>query len=112
MCGITGIWDFRSGDRVSEGLIKSMRDELANRGPDDAGIYIDREHNLAFGHRRLSIIDISARGHQPMQNDSGNLWITYNGEIYNYKEIRSELISCGYKFRSDSDTEVALKALA
>ncbi|OGZ24808.1 MAG: asparagine synthase (glutamine-hydrolyzing) [Candidatus Nealsonbacteria bacterium RIFCSPLOWO2_02_39_8] len=111
MCGIVGIWDFRQGsDKISKGLIESMRDALAHRGPDDAGIFIDEKYNLAFGHRRLSIIDLSARGHQPMANDSRELWITYNGEIYNYKEIRSELVFLGCKFKSDSDTEVALKA--
>ncbi len=111
MCGIVGIWDFRQGsDKISQGLIESMRDAIAYRGLDDAGIFIDEKYNLALGHRRLSIIDLSPRGHQPMVNDSQELWITYNGEIYNYKEIRSELISLGYKFKSDSDTEVALKA--
>lgn len=110
MCGIVGIWDFRPGNKISEDLIKSMRDALTNRGPDDAGIYIDERHNLALGHRRLSVIDLSCRGHQPMPNDDESLEIIYNGEVYNYKEIRKELIIKGYKFKSNSDTEVVLKA--
>jgi len=87
-----------------------MTSAIAHRGPDDEGMKWFDESNSGIGHRRLSIIDLSPAGHQPMCNDAGNLWITYNGEVYNYKEIRNELISEGYRFKSQSDTEVVLKA--
>jgi asparagine synthase (glutamine-hydrolysing) len=85
-----------------------MRDTLVHGGPDDAGIFIDKDFPVALGHRRLSILDLSSLGHQPM--DFENLVITYNGEVYNFKEIRKELEKEGYKFISNSDTEVILKA--
>lgn len=93
-----------------EDIIVDMRDTMTAGGPDDAGIYVDKDRGLAFGHRRLSILDLSLNGHQPMCNDDGSLWITYNGEVYNFIEIRNELEQKGYKFRSQSDTEVVLKA--
>jgi asparagine synthase (glutamine-hydrolysing) len=83
---------------------------MSHGGPDDAGLYIDKENNVALGNRRLSIIDPSPLGHQPMCNDDESLWITYNGEIYNFPELRDELESLGYLFKSHSDTEVILKA--
>jgi asparagine synthase (glutamine-hydrolysing) len=85
-----------------------MRDTLTHGGPDDAGLYIDSSFPLALGHRRLSILDLSPLGHQPMEFE--NLVITYNGEVYNFKEIRKELEAYGYRFNSNSDTEVILKA--
>jgi asparagine synthase (glutamine-hydrolysing) len=85
-----------------------MRDTLIHGGPDDAGVYIDYSFPLTFGHRRLSILDLSALGHQPMEFE--NFVITYNGEVYNFKEIRKELEAYGYSFNSNSDTEVILKA--
>ena len=87
-----------------------MRDALSHRGPDDKGEYIDEKNNIGLGHRRLSILDVSTLGHQPMSNDKGTIWVTYNGEIYNFKEIRQELIHKGYSFKSNSDTEVLVKA--
>ncbi len=87
-----------------------MRDVLSHRGPDDKGEYIDENNNLGLAHRRLSILDISSLGRQPMSNDKGTVWVTYNGEIYNYKEIRQELIQHGHSFKSNSDTEVLIKA--
>lgn len=87
-----------------------MIGRLAHRGPDDAGSVVFQEEGAALGHRRLSIIDLSAAGHQPMSNASGELWITFNGEIYNYREIGEDLRSRGYVFRSSSDTEVLLAA--
>jgi len=109
MCRIVGFWDFnfKENYNLKETIIQ-MRDTLIHGGPDDAGIYIESLHNLALGHRRLSIIDISSSGRQPMKFD--NLIIIYNGEIYNYKEIKNELEEEGYIFRSNSDTEVVLKA--
>jgi len=108
MCGIVGIWS--NNNRIDPSILISMRDALTYRGPDDSGFYIDKEHNIGLAHRRLSILDLSERGHQPMSNDDGSIWITYNGEVYNFKEIRGELISKGYSFKSNSDTEVLVKA--
>ncbi len=87
-----------------------MRDSLTHRGPDDAGIYFDDGNRIGLGHRRLSVLDLSSLGHQPMSNDQGTVWMVYNGEIYNFKEIRDVLRSKGYKFKSNSDTEVVLNA--
>ena len=104
MCGISGIINF---DQISikESILKKMTDLLSYRGPDDEGIYI--KDNVGLGHRRLSIIDL-AGGKQPFVSESENLVLTYNGEVYNYKEIRKELK--GENFVTDSDTEVILKA--
>jgi asparagine synthase (glutamine-hydrolysing) len=108
MCGIAGIWDFKQNSHEAE--IMRMTDRLAHRGPDDSGCWSDPKTGIYLGHRRLSILDLSPRGRQPMANDDQSLWITYNGEVYNFRELRSELESKGYTFTSDSDTEVVLKA--
>ena len=109
MCRIVGFLDLSyKGNYPLEKGITQMRDTLTHGGPDDAGIYIEPQHGLALGHRRLSILDLSPLGHQPMEFD--NLVITYNGEVYNFKEIRKELEKEGYTFKSNSDTEVILKA--
>ncbi len=89
-------------------MVRGMLDLLAHRGPDDSGIR--QGDHWTLGHVRLSIIDLSSRGHQPMCNEDGSLWLTYNGEIYNYVELRKELAARGHRFRSDSDTEVILHA--
>lgn len=89
-----------------------MRDTLFNGGPDDAGVFCDRGSSLAFGHRRLSIIDLSDTGHQPMSTLDGRYTICYNGEVYNYRELKIELESLGFAFRGTSDTEVVLNAFA
>jgi asparagine synthase (glutamine-hydrolysing) len=107
MCGICGILNFDPGHHVRKTLLVSMRDLMAHRGPDDAGIYLNK--NIGLGHRRLSIIDIS-RGHQPMCNEDETLWIVYNGEIYNYLDLKNHLISKGHVFKTNSDTEVVLHA--
>ena len=106
MCGISGVIN-RSSNRVEKSLIESLTDIIKHRGPDGFGYYFGT--NFAFGHRRLSIIDLSINGHQPM-NYLDKYWITYNGEIYNYIELRNELIGFGYNFQTDSDTEVILAA--
>src|SRR5689334_16468494 len=99
MCRITGFIDFGSkSDYDIESTLVRMRDTMVHGGPDDAGIFTDREKNIAPGHRRLSIIDLSASGHQPMQFE--NLVITYNGEIYNYAEVTKELEKEKYTFSS------------
>lgn len=106
MCGITGIIYADRDQSVDASVLKSMTDALRYRGPDDEGLYI--HNNVGLGHRRLSIIDIEG-GHQPMSNEDESVWITYNGEIYNFLELRQELIDKGYRFKSRSDTEVLLR---
>ena len=105
MCGVVGILR-RDGAPVDRGVLTAMRDAIAHRGPDDAGLYLDGA--LGFGHRRLSIIDLSVGGHQPMTTPDGDTTIVYNGEIYNFRQLRAELEGMGWRFRSRSDTEVLL----
>jgi len=105
MCGITGVYNL-DGKSVDFLLLQKMTDSLSHRGPDDRGIFV--EDNVGLGHRRLSVIDLSALGHQPMQDDGDNLAVVFNGEIYNFQEIRKELQLKGYKFKSKTDTEVIL----
>jgi asparagine synthase (glutamine-hydrolysing) len=107
MCGIAGI--FRSGSGVTQADIDAVgRATLAqaHRGPDDAGIYHDER--AVLGHRRLAIIDLSPAGHQPMCNEDSTIWVTYNGEIYNFHELCAELKAAGHRFRSASDTEILI----
>src|SRR5438105_13792759 len=89
-----------------------MRDYMASRGPDGSGEWYSAEGRVGFGHRRLSIIDLSSRGAQPMQTADGRLVVTFNGEIYNYRSSRSKLEAKGYRFQSHSDTEVLLHLYA
>lgn len=107
MCGIAGIF-YRSGQTVDKGVLKKMTDIIHHRGPDGEGHWLNQKGNIGFGHRRLSIIDLSDNGKQPMHYLDGRYTITFNGEIYNYIEIKEQLLKQGYKFRSDSDTEVLL----
>ena len=109
MCGITGLIHL-NGDAVSPVILKKMTDVIAHRGPDGEGHWI--EGNVGMGHRRLAIIDLSPAGHQPMITADHRYVLSYNGEIYNYREIRSELEALGYWFRSQTDSEVVLNALA
>ncbi len=108
MCGIAGIWRFN--DKITNDEIRSITDSMFHRGPDGAGYEIFAEDNLALGHRRLSILDLSDAGKQPMTYAGKRYWLTFNGEIYNFIEIRKELLEKGYKFLSDSDSEVVLAA--
>ena len=108
MCGITGVFNFY-GEKVSQGVVKEMTDALSHRGPDAEGLYI--EENLGFGHRRLSILDTSDNGKQPMKSGAGNWIVIFNGCIYNFKELRVELIKLGHKFSSTSDTAVIVEGL-
>lgn len=107
MCGIAGFWR-RNGQPADPEQLEQMCHAIRHRGPDDAGSYVDG--GLALGHLRLSIIDLSPAGHQPMANEDGSLRIVFNGEIYNYLELTRELEGLGYVFRSKSDTEVILHA--
>jgi len=134
MCGIAGIYSFKGNAKPEH--IKRMADSLRHRGPDDEGFLavnseftkaypltgseskvqgprieeFDKPINLLLGHRRLSIIDLSDAGHQPLCNEDGSLWIVYNGEIYNYLELRKELEPLGHRLKSQTDTEVVLHA--
>lgn len=108
MCGIAGIVDPRGGLRAE--TIVEMRDTLAHRGPDDAGVWMSPDGCVGLGHRRLSVLDVTAAGHQPMSDADGKAWIVYNGEVYNFRDLRRELQQAGHVFRSDSDTEVILHA--
>src|SRR3979409_119996 len=103
MCGICGKLNFDRDNRVSQQLLKAMADPVAHGGPDDDGYYLSGQVGLGF--RRLSIIDL-AGGHQPLSNEDGTVWIVFNGEIYNYQELRQELLSKGHIFRTQTDTEV------
>jgi len=108
MCRIAGIYDLRK--RPTEKDIVLMRDAMYRGGPDDSGLYIDTDLPLALGHRRLSLIDLSAAGNQPMMNEAKGLVIVFNGEIYNYIIIKDQLLALGHQFHSHSDTEVIIHA--
>ncbi len=109
MCGITGMLHF-DGEPVSPVVLRRMTDAIAHRGPDGEGQFIDGP--LGLGHRRLAIIDLSPAGHQPMATPDGRYTLTYNGEVYNFQELRVELESLGHQFKSRTDSEVVLKAYA
>jgi asparagine synthase (glutamine-hydrolysing) len=102
MCGISGIWNYRTGRPLDPDRLRFITDLICHRGPDGEGYHT--EGSLGLGHRRLSIIDLE-RGQQPMCNEDGSVWIVFNGEIYNYPELRGELESRGHEFRTHSDTE-------
>lgn len=105
MCGICGVYNFGSRQPAELALLKRATDAMAHRGPDDEGFHVGG--NAALGNRRLSIIDL-AGGHQPISNEDGSLWITFNGEIYNYRELRRGLEARGHLFHTASDTETIL----
>jgi asparagine synthase (glutamine-hydrolysing) len=109
MCGICGIYDWGSAEPgVTPALVAAMRDEMAHRGPDDTGVYVTADRRLGLGHRRLAIVDLSEAGRNPMTNEDGQIWITFNGEIYNHLVWRERLVALGHKYRSRSDTETIL----
>lgn len=112
MCGINGMWLLNGHDSAQDLLAESKRmsDQLAHRGPDDEGHWVNHAIGLVLGHRRLSIQDTSAAGHQPMVSSSGRYVISFNGEIYNFSSIASDLRARGHNFTGGSDTEVALAA--
>lgn len=113
MCGLVGIYAYGShSPRVDRAELARVRDLMAARGPDGSGVWISEDHRIGLAHRRLSIIDLSENGSQPMASADGALSITFNGEIYNYRELRAELERQGCRFRSDSDTEVLLHLYA
>lgn len=114
MCGLTGFWDrsrkFSAEEQLS--TLRRMTGTLHHRGPDDRGDWLDPQEGLGLGHTRLSIIDLSPLGHQPMQSPCGRYWIVFNGEIYNHSELRARLHSPSMVFRGHSDTETLLAGIA
>ena len=109
MCGISG-WFLRQGRARDDRDLHAMADAIQHRGPDDRGYFHDRERGVALAHNRLSIIDLSPAGHQPMTSEDGRFVVSYNGELYNFQELRRELEALGHQFHSRSDTEVVLRS--
>jgi len=109
MCGICGIYEYGvSQPAVSESMIVRMRDTMTHRGPDDAGAYVTADRRIGLGNRRLAIVDLSPAGRNPMPNEDGLVWITYNGEIYNHESLRPGLEAKGHRYRSRTDTETII----
>ena len=108
MCGINGIFAHSCAVPVDETELTLTRDLMAARGPDGRGAWISDDRSIGLGHRRLAIIDLSEAGAQPMHSADGRFFVTFNGEIYNYRELRSGLEAKGRVFRTSSDTEVLL----
>jgi asparagine synthase (glutamine-hydrolysing) len=109
MCGIAGIVDSGLSAAALRERLEAMQTGLRHRGPDDAGIYISPDGRSGLAHTRLAILDLSPAGHQPMASSDGRYYVTFNGEIYNFRELRQELAEAGERFQSESDTEVVLK---
>ena len=112
MCGICGAFYYADTARgVDEAVLVRMRDTMVHRGPDGCGAWIAPDRRAGLANRRLSIVDLSALAAQPMTNEDGTIWITYNGEIYNHLRLRAELSAAGHRFRTDhSDTETIVHA--
>ncbi|HSJ13154.1 MAG TPA: asparagine synthase (glutamine-hydrolyzing) [Longimicrobiales bacterium] len=108
MCGICGVVAYGWQGGEDPAVLQRMRDAMIHRGPDDAGTWLSGDGRVALGHRRLSIVDLSSAGHQPMTNEDGSLQLVFNGEIYNHVELRRELEGRGHRYRSHSDTETLL----
>jgi len=108
MCGIVGQVG-EPGSIRAEDVVRA-RDAMVHRGPDDAGVYVNPDASVGLGHRRLSIFDLSPAGRQPMTNRTRTLWLTFNGEIYNFRRLRQELERAGHVFASGTDSEVILHA--
>src|ERR671930_760713 len=107
MCGIAGVVGREPLPDIGE-VCRAMRDAQIHRGPDDAGLYVTEDGRVALGNRRLAIIDLSPAGHLPMLSPDGRLAIAFNGEIYNYRELRAELLQRGHRLVSQTDTEMIL----
>ena len=112
MCGFAGFLDpgRHQGEAELRSIVTRMADALRNRGPDDSGAWVDAAAGIALGHRRLSILDLSPAGHQPMASHDGTLWLVYNGEVYNHLELRRDLAQYGVTFRGTSDTETLVES--
>ena len=109
MCGIAGIIESTGLTSELENALGTMQETIRRRGPDDQGIWFSRNRTTCLTHTRLSILDLSPAGHQPMISPDGNLAITFNGEIYNFRELRAAMESSGIQFKTQSDTEVLLR---
>jgi asparagine synthase (glutamine-hydrolysing) len=109
MCGISG-WYLKPGHSLDKTHLVAMSDSLAHRGPDDSGIFWDEKKGIGLAHRRLSIIDLSSAGHQPMISEDGKTVLVYNGELYNFQELKAELETLGHQFVSRTDSEVVLRS--
>jgi asparagine synthase (glutamine-hydrolysing) len=110
MCGIAGYLNRSSSQKVEENLLDRMQQVIAHRGPDDYGVWLSQDHQVGFSHRRLSILDLSTAGKQPMMDRDKTIIVSYNGEIYNHLELREELESLGYRYISNTDTETIIHA--
>jgi asparagine synthase (glutamine-hydrolysing) len=109
MCGICGIYEYGvSQPAVNDSLVVRMRDTMSHRGPDDAGVYLSADRRVGLGNRRLAIVDLSPAGRNPMPNEDGRVWITFNGEIYNHESLRPGLEARGHRYRSRTDTETVI----
>lgn len=108
MCGIVGIYGFAATPRDDRSVLVRMRDAMVHRGPDDADLWIAPDRSAALAHRRLSIVDLSEAGRQPMTNEDGSIWLTFNGEIYNHARLRAQLLEAGHTFRSRCDAEAII----
>src|SRR5205809_2989746 len=109
MCGICGIYEYGvSQGGVDDSLVARMRDTMTHRGPDDAGSYVSDDRRVGLGNRRLAIVDLSPAGRNPMPNEDGRVWITFNGEIYNHESLRPRLEARGHNYRSRTDTETII----
>jgi asparagine synthase (glutamine-hydrolysing) len=111
MCGISGALQINSGNFEWSSTLQRMASVITHRGPDDSGIWFDAESGVGLAHRRLSIVDLSPEGHQPMFSADGRYVVVFNGEIYNFRQLRAELEGFGHQFRGHSDTEVMLAAI-
>lgn len=113
MCGLSGIFAYQdNAPSIQESELIAMRDSMIKRGPDGFGVWVSDDKRVGLAHRRLAILDLSARGTQPMISSCGRYQIVFNGEIYNYQELRKDLIKSGHKLKSNSDTEVILELFA
>lgn len=114
MCGLTGFWNRRRDQTTDQlmAVVSEMSQTLRHRGPDDCGVWCDASAGIALGHQRLSIVDLSPTGHQPMQSHCGRFIVAFNGEIYNHAELRRDLMARGHSFRGHSDTEVLVEGFS
>jgi asparagine synthase (glutamine-hydrolysing) len=108
MCGIVGIFDYSAAPGDGREFVARAADAIAHRGPDDHGLYASDDGRVVLGHRRLSIVDLTSAGRQPMTNEDGTIWLTFNGEIYNHKLLRAGLLGQGHRFVSNTDTEAII----
>src|SRR5262249_7194077 len=112
MCGIAGVFNFGTDEPADRGIIAQLNHFQRRRGPDGDGLWSSSDQRVVLGHRRLAIIETGANGSQPMSDEAGRWTITFNGEIYNFRQVRAELEQLGRKFTTQSDTEVLINAVA